>query len=179
MNIIRYYGRKVKAWYYRHKYHLKHIDKTVYFGGKSSISRDLRADRYAYIGPNCVINKNVTIGAYTMLANNVYIIGGDHLYNKVGTPIIFSGRDVVRQTTIGRDCWIGAHTIIMCGVKIGEGSIVAAGSVITKDIDPFTIYGGVPAKKIKDRFESKDDVIRHSASLDGFPKKVDPDMFCS
>lgn len=179
MNIIRYYGRKFKAWYFRHKYHLKYVDKTVYFGGKSSISRDLRADRYAYIGPDCVINKNVKIGAYTMLANNVYIMGGDHLYNKVGTPIIFSGRDVVRQTTIGRDCWIGAHTIIMCGVNIGEGSIVAAGSVVTKSVEPFSIYGGVPAKKIKNRFESKDDVIKHCAALDGFPKYVNPNMFCS
>ena len=179
MNVIRYFGRKVKAWYYRHKYHLKYVDNTVYFGGKSRISRDLRADRYSYIGPNCVIYKNVTIGAYTMLANNVCIMGGDHLYNKVGTPIIFSGRDVVRQTTIGRDCWIGAHSIIMCGVNIGEGSIVAAGSVVTKDVEPFSIYGGVPAKKIKDRFENKDDITRHCAALDVFPKEVNPDMFCS
>lgn len=179
MNIIRYYGRKVKAWYYRNKYHLYNVDKTVYFGGKSNICRDLRADKYSYIGPKCVINKNVTIGAYTMLANNVYIIGGDHLYKKVGIPIIFSGRDVVKQTIIGRDCWIGAHTIIMCGVEIGEGSIVAAGSVVTKDVEPFSIYGGIPAKKIKDRFESKDDIIRHCVALDCFPKEVDPDMFCS
>lgn len=179
MNIIRYYGRKVKAWYYRNRYHLNHVDKTVYFGGKSSISRDLKADRYAYIGPNCVINKHVTIGAYTMLANNVYILGGDHLYKKVGTPIIFSGRDAARQTNIGRDCWIGAHSIIMCGVKIGEGSIVAAGSVVTREIEPYSIYGGVPAKKIKDRFDSKEDVIRHCEALDSFPKDVDPNLFCS
>jgi acetyltransferase-like isoleucine patch superfamily enzyme len=49
------------------------------------------------------------------------------------------------------DCWVGANSIILPGVTIGQGSIIAAGSVVTKDVEAFSIVGGVPAKKIKDR----------------------------
>lgn len=178
MNIIRLLGRKFKAYYFRHKYHLVHLDKTVYFGGKSSISSDLQAGRYVYIGPRCVISSKVTIGAYTMLANNVYIMGGDHVYNQVGTPIIFSGRDKIRPTYIGIDCWIGAHSIVMCGVTIGDGSIIAAGSVVTKNVNPYSIYGGVPAKKIKDRFTSETEKQRHIELLSQLPEKINTDKLC-
>lgn len=162
MNIyIRKLGRKVKAWYYRHKYHLKYVDKTVYFGGDSRVCRDLIAGRFTYIGPGCSIHPNVKIGEFTMLANNVSIIGGDHRYDVIGKPVILSGRDIIKETIIGSDCWLGAHSIIMSGVSIADGCIIAAGSVVTKDTEPYCIYGGVPAKKIKDRFESKRDLQRH------------------
>ena len=159
--IIRKIGRKVKAWYYRTKYKLKEVDKTVYFGGPSSISRDLCAERYVYIGPGCEIHPNVRIGAFTMLANNVSIIGGDHKYDVIGKPVILTGRDIIKETIIGSDCWIGAHSIIMSGVSIADGCIIAAGAVVTKDTDPYCIYGGVPAKKIKSRFATKEDLENH------------------
>lgn len=166
MNIvIRKFGRKVKAWYFRHKYHLSSVDKTVYFGGKSAISRDLIAGRYVYVGPNCVIYPNVMIGSFTMLANNVSIIGGDHKYSVVGLPIMLTGRDVIKKTVIGEDCWIGAHAIIMCGTHIADGCIVAAGAIITKDTEPYCIYAGVPAKKIKSRFSSDEDIRDHIESM--------------
>ncbi len=56
---------------------------------------------------------------------------------------------------IGNDVWIGNHVLIMEGVRIGDGAIVAAGAVVTKDVDPFTITGGVPARKIRDRFSKE------------------------
>lgn len=162
MNVaIRKFGRKVKACYYRHKYHLKDVDKTVYFGGKSDVSRDLVAERYVYVGPRCVIYPNVKIGAFTMLANDVSIIGCDHKYNVVGLPIILAGRESIKETVIGEDCWIGAHAIVMCGTNIANGCIIAAGAVVTKDTEPYNIYAGVPAKKIKPRFASEEDVRRH------------------
>lgn len=165
MNIIRNIGRKIKAYYYRNRMGLDNVHKTVYFGGFSHISSDLIAERNVYIGPNCNIYPKVQIGAYTMLANDVRIIGGDHKYNLPGIPIIYSGRDVLRPTLIGRDCWIGAYSIIMCGVKIGEGSIIAAGSIVTKDVEPYSIYGGIPAKKIKNRFDDEHDILRHHEML--------------
>ena len=168
MNIIRIIGRKIKAFYYRHKYHLKYIDKTVYFGGKSSIHHDLRAEKYVYIGPDCYICSGVFIGAYTMLANNVSIVGGDHEFRKVGIPMIFSGRSELKPTHIGKDCWIGAMCVILRGVIIGDGSIIAAGSVVTKDVEPCSIYGGVPARKIKDRFPSAICKRQHLEALNTF-----------
>lgn len=178
MNIVRKIGRLVKSFYYRHKYHLKNIHKTVYFGGKSHISKDIIADKYVYIGPGCNICSQVKIGAYTMLANNVSILGGDHYYKKVGVPIIFSGRGEIKATYIGVDCWIGAYSIIMHGVTIGDGSIVAAGSVVTKDVEPYSIYGGVPAKKIKDRFNSDIEKQTHIYMLKKMPDIVDSNLFC-
>ncbi len=175
---IRKLGRKIKSWYYRKRYNLKNVHKTTYFGGTSNISKDLVAEMYSYIGPSCVVYPKVSIGAYSMLANNVSIIGGDHNYQKVGVPIIFSGRGALKPTIIGRDCWIGAHTIILCGVSIGDGSIIAAGSVVTKDVEPYCIYGGVPAKKIRNRFNSEDEMLKHSNLLNSFRYDIPLDMFC-
>lgn len=165
MNIIKKIGRKVKSTYYRHKYGLKYVHPTTYFGGKSYISPSTKTEKNVYIGPGCVLYPKVEIGAYTLLANNIRILGGDHRYDIPGRPIMYSGRDNVRPTSIGRDCWIGAYSIIMCGVKIGDGSIIAAGSVVTKDVEPYSIYGGVPARKIKDRFSNPDDIIKHKEML--------------
>jgi acetyltransferase-like isoleucine patch superfamily enzyme len=59
-------------------------------------------------------------------------------------------KEIIGKVLIKKGAFIGMNTVIMPGVTIGEGSVVAAGSVVTKDVEPFTIYGGVPAKKIKD-----------------------------
>lgn len=178
MNIYRKLGRRIKSWCYRNLYHLNNVSKSVYFGGHSAISKDLVAGKYVYIGPNCRIYPKVRIGAFTMLANNVSIIGGDHKYDKVGTPIIFSGRGNIKETQIGSDCWIGAFSIIMCGVKIGDGSIIAAGSVVTKDVEPYSIYGGIPAHKIKERFSSIEDIKEHVTGIQKFETTNNDNLLC-
>ena len=75
------------------------------------------------------------------------------------TPIIFSGRPNTPSTNIGKDVWIGANALIMAGIQIGNGSIIASGSVVTKDVPAYCIYGGNPAKFIKLRFEEEDQVV--------------------
>lgn len=165
--------RMLKRKYFVSKYHLKYVHSTFYLGGNSKISSDLHADAYSYVGPGCMIYPNVHIGAYSMIANNVSIIGGDHQFKKAGIPIIFSGRETMKKTIIGKDCWIGAHSIIMAGVRIGDGSIIAAGSVVTKDVPEFCIYGGVPAKKIKDRFNSYKEIEHHKAFLNIPVEQID------
>ena len=154
---IRRIGRRIKATYFRRKYHLKSVDKTVYFGGASKISQDVVIGRNVYIGPGCTIYPQTRIKPFTILANNVSIIGGDHRYDVVGLPVGLTGRAEILPTTIGQDCWVGAHSIIKCGVNIADGCIIAAGAVVTKDTEPYGIYGGVPARRIKDRFLSKED----------------------
>lgn len=150
----------------RKKYNFKNVHKTFYLSGKSNIAADLIAEEYSYIGSGSIIYPKVRIGAYSMLANNVNILGGDHAYDKIGLPIIFSGRGVLKETIIGKDVWVGAFTIIMAGIKIGDGAIVAAGSIVTKDIEPFTVYGGVPARKIKNRFDNSDEIDKHIEMLE-------------
>lgn len=159
-------ARNTKMFLIRNLYGLKNVSKTFYLGGKSKISKDLIAEDFSYIGPFCLISPKVKIGRYTMLANNVSIIGDDHYYSDPNTPIIFSGRPELKETIIGADVWIGAFSIIMTGVKIGDGSIVGAGSIVTKDIPPYTIYAGVPAKFIKMRFDNEQIAIHKVMLMD-------------
>lgn len=156
---IRYIYRSIKGKYFRFKYGLKSVHPTFYMGGKSIIHSDLVAEEFVYIGKGCTIAPKVKIGKYTMLAPNVKILGGDHIYNKPDTPVIFSGRPDMPSTIIGQDAWIGANVLIMAGIQIGNGSIIAAGSVVTKDIPAYCIYGGNPAKFIKLRFAEEDQVV--------------------
>lgn len=161
-DLLRIIKRKTLIRYYR----FKNVHPTFLATfGLSQVSNDIKAGAYSYIGPNCIIYPNVSIGDYTLIANEVNIIGGDHNYKVSGIPIVFSGRDNLKPTHIGKDCWIGAKSIILTGVRIGDGVIVAAGSVVTKDLDSYGVYAGVPAKKIKDRFQSQEELLRHQEML--------------
>ena len=151
--------RNIKMLWWRRKYNLKNVAKTFYLGGASSISHDLIAFDFSYIGPNCQIGPKVKIGRYTMLANNVSIVGGDHIFSDPKKPIIFSGRPILKDTIIGHDVWIGAFSIIKAGISIGDGAIIGSGSVVTKDIPEYAIYAGNPAKLIRMRFNDDEMAI--------------------
>lgn len=109
---------------------------------------------------SAIIN-NVIIGNFCSIASNVIIQEYNHKFDRISTyyinknicdkPVqadIFSKGDIV----IGDDVWIGSNSVILSGVNIGRGVIIGAGSVVTKDIAPYTIVGGNPAKEIKMRF---------------------------
>lgn len=124
-----------------------------------------------YIGRYSQIESDTVIGNDVIFGNYVAIVGRyDHHYQQIGTAIRFSsqirdndynwlGKDLL--TVIEDEVWVGYGSIIMSGVRIGTGSIIAAGSVITKDVEPYSITGGSPAKKIKDRFNSPEDMQIH------------------
>ena len=154
--VIRKFYRQTRMFLIRNLRGFRNIHSTTYFAGKSIISKSLVAEEYVFIADDCLIYDKVKIGRYTMLAPKVKIIGGDHKYDIVGKPSIFSGRGSLEPTLIGRDVWIGYGSIILTGVKIGDGAIIAANSIVTKDIHPYKIYGGNPAKFIKDRFTEEE-----------------------
>lgn len=131
----------------------------------ASVARDLQADAYAFVGPGCYLSPMVEIGAYSMLAPRVAIVGGDHRHDVVGTPIQFTGRPRQLPTKIGRDVWIGYGAIVSRGVTIGEGAVVGAGAVVTKDVPAYEIWAGVPARKIRNRL-STEDRVAHAAALE-------------
>lgn len=151
------------------KYKFKKTGKNFYIG------------RYLFIRPNTVsVGNDVFIGSFTyltakhifiddysMLAPNVSIVGGDHNFGTIGVPTILNGRgdEDEKEVIIEKDVWVGYGAIIMHGVKLGEGSIIGAGSVVTKDIEPYTIVAGNPAKFIKYRFHSKEECINHSREI--------------
>ena len=92
----------------------------------------------------------ITIGDRTLVGYRTQILSANHTIPKIGKPFPISGDDF-RSVHIGKDVWIGANCVITPGVSIGEGAVVAAGSVVTKDVQPNTIVGGVPANFIKSR----------------------------
>jgi acetyltransferase-like isoleucine patch superfamily enzyme len=154
--------------YRRWKFGLQHVDNSFYMASTASVCTDLVAGPYSFINHGCLLGPKVTIGRYSMLGPQVLIAGSDHVYNSTTSPIIFAGRpERIPPTTIGDDCWIGARAIILAGVTIGDGAVVAAGSVITKDVPPYQIVGGVPARLLRMRFESDSDLEKHQAMIKG------------
>lgn len=124
-----------------------------------------------YIGRDSQIACDAIIGDYVGFANKVGLIGPyDHNFHQVGLPMRLSSRiqdcdynwkgDSLK-VEIEDDVWVGYGSIILSGVKIGQGSVIAAGSLVTRNVDPFSIYGGVPARKIGERFENEIDLHEH------------------
>ena len=110
------------------------------------------------IGEHCHINENVfiqgaNIGDYVMIAPNVAILSKAHNYNLDDIPMIEQGESADCPPVIEDNVWIGRNAIIMPGVTLRSGCIVAAGAVVVKDVESNCIVGGVPAKLIKNRLE--------------------------
>ena len=109
----------------------------------------------------------ITIGNKVMLAPNVTIIGGDH-NTSVVSRFMFDVKvkrpEDDQAVTIEDDVWVGTGVIILKGVRIGRGAIVAAGSVVTREVPPYTVVAGIPAKVISVRFDV-DTIIAHEAQL--------------
>ncbi len=121
---------------------------------------------HVQLGPYCHVSADIHFGNYVLCAARVSFVGkNEHSYNYPGETIWNSPRAYDEPTIIGDDVWIGHGATIMGGVKIGDGCIIAAGSVVTKDIPPFCIVGGNPAKVIKKRFELKKDEDIHRKFL--------------
>jgi len=131
--------------------------------------------RNFYMGRYSQIECDAVIGDHVMFGNLVCLVGKyDHNYEEVGVPIKESisirspqyhwkGRGL--ETRIGDDVWIGLGSIVLSGVSIGEGSVIAAGSVVTRDVDEYAIYAGNPARKIRERFSAEVDRERHMQAL--------------
>ncbi|MSR44637.1 MAG: antibiotic acetyltransferase [Phycisphaerales bacterium] len=151
----------------RIRHGLKHVHPTFYMGAGCIVMPDLVAGAYSFMNNNCMLQARVVLGRYVLLAPYVAVVGGDHRPGLPGVPSIFSGRPAILETVIEDDAWIGHAVTIMQGVRIGRGAIVAAGAVVTKDVPPYEIYGGIPAKKISDRFPDPADRARHDAMLNG------------
>lgn len=116
-------------------------------------------------------NEKLIIGDFCSIANTTFVLGGNHNYSHFSTfpsKVRFLG--AIREAysngpiVVSDDVWLGIDTMVMSGVTIGQGAIVAAGAVVTKDVPPYAIIGGVPAKIIKYRFSPN--VIEQLLQLD-------------
>ena len=104
-----------------------------------------------YMGYNCHLGANMIVGKDVLFASEVAIVGGDHKIDNINVPIKYSGQDVYKTAEFGDGCWLGHRAIVLHGVKIGKGAVVAAGSVVTKNVEPNSIVAGNPAKLIRYR----------------------------
>ena len=163
---LRQLYRNIKMYMVHRKLQLKNLPVTAYIVLPCQIARDFKASEYAFINQNCLIGPKVSIGKYSMLAPGVSFVGSDHYFDKPGIPIIFSGQPKLNETIVEDDVWIGHRAIIIAGVRIGQGAIVAAGSIVTTDVEPYSIVAGVPAKLIKMRFDNENDIRLHRNMLE-------------
>jgi acetyltransferase-like isoleucine patch superfamily enzyme len=99
-----------------------------------------------------------------MIGPELLITGADHRFDEPGVAVIFSGRPEPEACVIEDDVWIGARVTVLKGVRIGRGAIVAAGALVSRDVPPYTIVGGVPARPIRLRFDEEQQKI-HDAYL--------------
>ncbi|MFM8893300.1 MAG: DapH/DapD/GlmU-related protein, partial [Planctomycetia bacterium] len=116
-------------------------------------------------GPECIVQTDIEIGDSVLIASRVSYIGRhDHLHDIIGATIWDAPRGDTRGIRVGSDVWIGHGAIILDGVDIGRGAIVAAGAVVVRDVPPYAIVGGVPAKTVAMRF-TPEQVFEHERLL--------------
>lgn len=159
--------RELRMWYLKtFRYRLRYCGRGAYIGFGVVIRPlyGVALGEKAFVGSRSWIWSKATIGNYAMLASRCAIVGGDHRFDVPGVPCIEAGRDVNHEVIIGDDAWIGHGVIIMHGVTIGEGAVVAAGAVVTKNVESYTIVGGVPATFIRMRF-TPEEIETHSRML--------------
>ena len=113
---------------------------------------DIRLGNDVVIGPFTVLygGGGLTIGDETLIGGHTMVVPGNHVTADHSVAIRAQGMSQV-GVTIGSNVWIGSHVTVLDGVAIGEGAIVAAGSVVTKDVAPFDVVMGVPARRRSNR----------------------------
>jgi acetyltransferase-like isoleucine patch superfamily enzyme len=147
--------------FYLTRYSLKSHGKNFKFGSNCVFSdhRKIEVGDNVFIGDKSVIAAivPVKIGDNVMFGPEVMIMGGDHNISVVGKPMRFvhtGGKNI--PVILENDVWVGARAMILKGVKAGEGSVIGAGSMVTKSVPPYSVNVGSPSKTIRCRFSPEE-----------------------
>lgn len=159
--------REVLRPWLRRRYRLAELGEGFHWArdGKMTFGDGSRIGRYAYVGTGFECEGPAVIGDLCMISAGCKVVGADHTFDTVGTPTRLGFPAEARPATIfGVDSWIGRNVLIMEGVRIGAGAIVGSGALVTRDVQPYTIVGGVPAKVLRHRFPDEQ-VSQHDRAL--------------
>ena len=169
MNVFKYCIKRLIIWAYNKK-HLTKIYSVsastkadygigVLISDNTTVIDNVVIGDYSYINRGSYV-ENCIIGKFCSISSGVYICPFEHDYKmKTTHPILREGKSTPLLRTkviIGNDVLISLNAIILEGVKIGDGAVIGAGAVVTKDVRPYEIVGGVPAKHIKYRFSDEE-----------------------
>jgi acetyltransferase-like isoleucine patch superfamily enzyme len=134
------------------------LGSNISIGNATKIDAESTIGSYSYVGDNCVISR-AKIGRYVSIANNVSIGPGEHILTRLSTSSLFYKHPYEEltqsQCVIESDAWIGVDAVILRGVRVGVGAVVAANAVVTKDVPDYAVVVGVPAKFLKYRVDEK------------------------
>lgn len=125
------------------------INRKVNFGS----GRNVEIGDESGIGANTSIPSNTIIGKNVIISRNIFILHRNHEFSRIDIPLNHQGFKPAKQTVIEDDCWIGMNSLLTPGRHVSKGTIVAMGSVLTRDYPEYSIVGGNPAKLIKSRLE--------------------------
>ncbi len=119
---------------------------TFQFPERISIGDQVGINEYTWLGGD----GGIDIGDFVRIAPHVSIVSFNHAFADRNTPIKLQP-SIYKKVVIEDDVWIGTHAVILAGIRVGKGAVIGAGSVVTKDVPPYTIVAGVPARVIKER----------------------------
>ncbi len=142
-------AKKIRGFYAKRI--VRSFGKNVNIEKNASFTPGLSIGNNSGVGISCEINGDVTIGNDVMMGPEVVIYTSGHRFDRTDIPMCKQGFNSPKEVVIEDDVWLGRRVIIMPGVHIGEGSVIGAGAVVTKDIPEYSVAVGVPAKVIKSR----------------------------
>ncbi len=145
------FAKKIRAFFARKIMDTTGTDINIERGAE--FNSQVSIGDYSGIGVNCEMNGPVDIGKRVMMGPEVVVYTRNHAFNRVDIPMQKQGYGEYQKVTIGDDVWIGRRVIILPGVTIGSSSIIGAGAVVAKDIPPYSVAVGNPARVIKNRKE--------------------------
>jgi len=156
----------VNRWHSR-RMGLAQVGNGFQFGPDIHVPSGSRLGHYGYIGRGFRAQSPISVGDLCLISTMVCIVGNDHGIDDPDTPTRLAFRWAHAITVFEADVWVGHGAIIRAGVRLGRGSVIGAGSIVTRDVPPYAVVAGNPARLIKERFPDPAQRRHHDLAVYG------------